>query len=218
MLADFCFADVLLYGPARDGRWLVMGHVRPVTGQTLYLSDWVGSTANESELTPLQKAYGTGEMVEGEITVEGLPDVTRLLAIPVRRQGRVIAVMTKEWSPWTGRQPGELQCTYQAIFHRFAAMIAEGCFPFDRPGASGAPVAPRGRRRRDGASTPTPVWQYASPNVVRRRSTGSASTPTRSVSAWPKPPPGSTMRPSGRPLNATSPSSRRSTRPTQSPC
>ena len=24
MLADFCFADVLLYAPARDGRWLVM--------------------------------------------------------------------------------------------------------------------------------------------------------------------------------------------------
>jgi hypothetical protein len=89
MLADFCFADVLLYAPARDGRWLVMGHVRPVTGQTLYLSDWVGSTANESEMTPLQKAYGTGAMVEGQITVEGLPDVTQLLAIPVRRQGRV---------------------------------------------------------------------------------------------------------------------------------
>ena len=133
MLADFCFADVLLYTPARDGRWLVMGHVRPVTGQTLYLSDWVGSRANESEMTPLQKAYETGAMVEGEITVEGLPDVTRLLAIPVRRQGRVIAVMTKEWSPRTGRQPGELERTYQAIFHRFAAMIAEGSFPVRGP-------------------------------------------------------------------------------------
>jgi two-component sensor histidine kinase len=164
MLADFCFADVLLYAPARDGRWLVMGHVRPVTGQTLYLSDWVGSTANESELTPLQKAYETGEMVEGEITVEGLPDVTRLLAIPVRRQGRVIAVMTKEWSPRTGRQPGELERTYQAIFHRFAAMIAEGSFPFEAR-RSGAPVAPR---VGDGVMVvdADARVQYASPNAV----------------------------------------------------
>ena len=58
MLADFCFADVLLYTLARDGRWLVLGHVRPVTGQTLYLSDWVGSWANESEATLLSKAHG----------------------------------------------------------------------------------------------------------------------------------------------------------------
>ena len=164
MLADFCFADVLLYAPARDGRWLVMGHVRPVTGQTLYLSDWVGSTANESELTPLQKAYETGEMVEGEITVEGLPDVTRLLAIPVRRQGRVIAVMTKEWSPRTGRQPGELERTYQSIFHRFAAMIAEGSFPFEARRSS-APVAPR---VGDGVMVvdADARVQYASPNAV----------------------------------------------------
>ncbi|HEX6786999.1 MAG TPA: PAS domain-containing sensor histidine kinase [Acidimicrobiales bacterium] len=164
LLADFCFADVLLYAPARDGRWLVMGHVRPVTGQTLYLSDWVGSMANESERIPLQKAFGTGEMVEGEITVEGLPDVTRLLAIPVRRQGRVIAVMTKEWSPRTGRQPGELERTYQAIFHRFAAMIAEGSFPFETRRSS-APVAPR---VGDGVMVvdADARVQYASPNAV----------------------------------------------------
>jgi hypothetical protein len=85
----------------------------PVTGQTLYLSDWVGSTANESELLPLRRPFENGEMVEGEITVEGLPDVTRLLAIPVRQAGPVIAVMTKEWSPRHRRQPGELERTYR---------------------------------------------------------------------------------------------------------
>ena len=60
MLADFCFADVLLYTPARDGRWLVLGHVRPVTGQTLYLSDWVGAWANESERPLLIQAAESG--------------------------------------------------------------------------------------------------------------------------------------------------------------
>ena len=58
MLADFCFADLLLYTPSRDGRWLVVGQVRPVTSQTLYLSDWVGAWANESERPVLAKAVG----------------------------------------------------------------------------------------------------------------------------------------------------------------
>jgi two-component sensor histidine kinase len=164
MLADFCFADLLLYAPARDGRWLVMGHVRPVTGQTLYLSDWVGSWANESEVKPLQQAFETGAMVEGEIVVEGIPGVTRLLAVPVRRQGRLIAVLTKEWSPRTGRQLGELERTYQAIFQRFAAMIAEGSFPFEARRSS-APVAPR---VGDGVMVvdADARVQYASPNAV----------------------------------------------------
>ena len=47
-------------------------------------------------------------------------DAARMLAIPVRRGGRTVAVLTKEWSPRVGRQPGELERTYQAIFHRFA--------------------------------------------------------------------------------------------------
>ena len=62
MLADFCFADVLLYSPDRDGnsRWLVMGHVRPVTGQTLYISDWVGTWANESEIAAARPGLRVG--------------------------------------------------------------------------------------------------------------------------------------------------------------
>ena len=164
MLADFCFADLLLYAPAGDERWLVMGHVRPVTGQTLYISDWVGSWANESELALLARAYESGDMVEGEITVEGMPDVSRLLAVPVRRQGRIIAVLTKEWSPRIGRQPGELERIYLGIFHRFAAMIAEGTFPFEARRSSG-PVAPR---VGDGVMVvdADARVQYASPNAV----------------------------------------------------
>ena len=166
MLADFCFADVLLYCPDRDGnsRWLVMGHVRPVTGQTLYISDWVGTWANESEIAVLGRAYASGDRVEGEIAVEGMPGVTRMLAIPVRRQGRVVAVLTKEWSPRTGRQPGELERTYLAIFDRFAEMIAEGTFPFEAR-RSTAPVAPR---VGDGVMVvdADARVQYASPNAV----------------------------------------------------
>jgi two-component sensor histidine kinase len=164
MLADFCFADLLLYVPAADGQWLVLGQVRPVTGQTLYLSDFVGAWANDTERSLLTRAFDAGGMVEGEITVEQMADTFRMLAIPVRHNGRVIAVLTKEWSPRTGRQPGELERTYQAIFERFAAMISEGSFPYEAR-RSVAPVAPRvgdGVMVLDSAAR----VQYASPNAV----------------------------------------------------
>ncbi|MFM8001088.1 MAG: histidine kinase N-terminal domain-containing protein, partial [Actinomycetota bacterium] len=39
MLADFCFADMLLYLPARDSQFIVAAQVRAATGQTLYDTD-----------------------------------------------------------------------------------------------------------------------------------------------------------------------------------
>jgi two-component sensor histidine kinase len=164
MLADFCFADLLLYVPTADGRWLVLGQVRPVTGQTLYLADFVGAWANATERALLARAYESGQMTEGEITVESMAETFRMLAIPVRRGGRVVAVLTREWSPRTGRQPGELERTYLSIFERFAAMIAEGSFPFEAR-RSVAPVAPR---VGDGVMVLDAMArvQYASPNAV----------------------------------------------------
>ena len=119
--------------------------------------------------------------MEGEITVEGMPGVTRMLAIPVRRQGHVVAVLTKEWSPRTGRQPGELERTYLAIFDRFAEMIAEGTFPFEAR-RSTAPVAPR---VGDGVMVVDADAQRAVPRPRTRspRCTASASAPTPSGSA-----------------------------------
>ncbi len=35
MLADFCFADMLLYLPTADKKWIVAAQVRAATGQTL---------------------------------------------------------------------------------------------------------------------------------------------------------------------------------------
>ena len=51
-------------------------------------------------------------------------------------------MLTREWSSRSGRQPGELERTYVGLFQRFAAMIAEGSFPFRGPVADSS-AAPR---------------------------------------------------------------------------
>jgi two-component system, sensor histidine kinase PdtaS len=55
----------------------------------------------------------------------------RMLCIPVRYRGEVVAVLTRESAPSIGRQPGELERIYVDVFNRFARMIAVGDFPFD---------------------------------------------------------------------------------------
>jgi two-component sensor histidine kinase len=143
VLADLSFADLLLYVPDLAGKWMVVAHVRPATGQTVYQMDFVGSPAEtEAELPLLAKAYHEGVICEGEITVEVVPDPVHMVAIPVRFGAKVIAVLTREWSTRTGRRHGELELTYTGIFQRFATMIAEGLFPFSGPVADSS-AAPR---------------------------------------------------------------------------
>jgi hypothetical protein len=100
----------------------------------------VRKAANETEL-PLLNAAREGRTEEGETKVAGVDGPTRMLAIPVRHLGQVIAVLTREWSPRITRQPGELERTYLSIFHRFVAMITAGTFPY--PGDRQPAAEPR---------------------------------------------------------------------------
>jgi two-component sensor histidine kinase len=164
MLADLSFADLLLYVPVEDGRWLVVAQVRPATGQTIHTSDWVGRWLDDAARPLLARALRDGAITEGEIDAGDHPEPSRMLAIPVRCGGRPIAVLTREWSTRSGRQPGELERTYLAIFQRFAAMIAEGSFPFPGPtgDSSAAPRVGDGVLVLDEDAR----VRYASPNAV----------------------------------------------------
>jgi two-component sensor histidine kinase len=54
--------------------------------------------------------------------------------VPVRFDGRVIAVVTKEGSPATSRRPGLLEQVYLAAAERVSKMISDGRFPWrERP-------------------------------------------------------------------------------------
>ncbi len=167
LLADFCFADLLLFAPVgkMDGaRFVVLGQVRPTTSQTVYRGDWMGTIVDEDERPLVARALRLGEIIEGEITIAALKERVRVLCIPIRRKGELIGVMTRESAPSFGRQPGELERTYIDIFNRFARMIAAGDFPFDADDAE-TEEAPR---VGDGAMLldATGRVEYTSPNAV----------------------------------------------------
>jgi two-component system, sensor histidine kinase PdtaS len=138
LLADLCFADLMLFvGVTRDGgdeghqQLVVLGQVRPTTGQTLYRSDWVGKVIDHEERPLVARCLELGEIIDGEVTSEARKEVVRELCIPVRYRGRTVGVLTRESTPAIGRQPGELERTYVEVFNRFARMIAAGSFPFE---------------------------------------------------------------------------------------
>ena len=181
MLADFCFSDLVLFVPlsadaeggqhgesaaAPDGeqRFLVVGHVRPSTTQTLYRDDLIGEEVTEDERPIVSRSMRLQEIIEGEIAVRAVHERVRVLCIPVRHEGETIAVLSRESTPSVGRSPGELERTYIDIFNKFARMIAAGTFPFrlddsdskESPRVGdGVVVLDRGR-----------CVEYASPNAV----------------------------------------------------
>ena len=132
-LADLCFSDLLLLAPVEGeegSRSVILGQVRPTTGQTLYPMDLVGSVVDEVARPLVTRALRKGEIVEGDAPVLASTERVRVQCIPVRFDDEVIAVVTRETRPTLGRQLGELEHHYLALFDRFAHMIGEGTFPF----------------------------------------------------------------------------------------
>ena len=164
MLADFCFADMLLYLRVADGRWLISAQVRAATGQTLYTADYVDTWASETECVLLNRVLASGEIVQGEIMVQAINGTANMLAIPVNYEGKIIGVLSREWVSDAARRPGQLETTYSEIFSGFSEMIAQGLFPFEGKVADTS-IAPRVGDGVIVLEADSRV-RYASPNAV----------------------------------------------------
>ena len=167
MLADLSRADLVLFVPDPSGepsRFVVHGQMRPTTGQTLYHEDLVGKVVSETDRPLVARVWRLGEIVEGEAGVER-GDRARIQGIPVRWDGELVAVLTRESRlAIGGRRPGELERVYVEMFDRLARMIVVGRFPFEQEDAPTA-EAPR---VGDGvlALDSSGRVEYASPNAV----------------------------------------------------
>ncbi|HTW08139.1 MAG TPA: sensor histidine kinase [Acidimicrobiales bacterium] len=166
ILSDLSFSDLLLFVPTASdaGSFVVVGQVRPTTGQTLHLEDLLGREVDETERPLLSRAWALGSVVEGEMAVSARGEKSRVVCIPVRLEGAVVAIMTREAPLVVGRRPGELERVYVSVFDRIARMVAAGTFPFpiDELLSSEAPRVGDGVMVLDGASR----VEYASPNAV----------------------------------------------------
>ncbi len=165
MVADFAFADLLLFRPAGEGSWTVSAQIRPTTARTLYPDDLVGRIVADAARPQLGDALRTGRITDGNVFALGQDTAARAVFVPVCHEGEVIAVMTREVGLDTSRRPGRLERTYLEITDRLAAMVTEGTFPFPADDLDAGSEMPR---VGDGAILVDAdrVVQYASPNAV----------------------------------------------------
>ncbi|HVA74158.1 MAG TPA: sensor histidine kinase [Acidimicrobiales bacterium] len=166
VLSDLSFSDLLLFAPAKSspGGFVVLGQVRPTTNQTLHLDDLVGSIMTAEDRPVLPRAWSVGGIVEGEVAIPRRSEHARIVCIPVRWQGELVAIMTRESALSVGRRPGVLERVYVEVFDRLARMISNGDFPFpvDEAVVTETPRVGDGVLVLDASAR----VDYASPNAV----------------------------------------------------
>ena len=135
-----------------DGEgFVVLAHARASTGPTVHAVDPVGTVVRGAACGWLRTAMATGESGEGEIAEVGdrsgvgddtvveeegsLPLRDRLRVVdyvPVRCGDLPVAVLSREAAPAPIRHENPLETIYRGLYARFAQMISDGAFPYDR--------------------------------------------------------------------------------------
>jgi two-component sensor histidine kinase len=131
IIADLCFADLVLWLPDSDGSGYWAGaQMRPTTGPTALVDDVVGTFLSAGRRPLVDVA-----LREGRIAREGDPEwrddvPVRVEAIPVRRGDHLIAVVARNTNLQGVRTPSRLELSYLQTASELSRMIAHGSFPF----------------------------------------------------------------------------------------
>ncbi len=169
LIADLSFADLLLWVPTTSGGWEAMAHVRPTTGQLVFVDDQVGRSADPGHTAPLLSEATAEQRIlrvrQVQVPLDGGEQSVREEYIPVVRDGTVVAVVTRHTNLWTTRTPSRLEITYLATADALCRMVSAGEFPHGAAPTGlrrGAPRVGDGVIRLDIDGVVT----YASPNAV----------------------------------------------------
>lgn len=165
LIADLSFSDLVLWVPGGTDGWRTIAHVRPNTGPMVFYEDIVGKASTRPRRGVLDTAYRSRTIVPDHARQPGRESDTREEAVPVVRDGKALAVITRHWHRVGARTPSRLELTYRSIAQSLLGMIAEGEFP--------STASPTGLRRGaprvgDGVITLDVDGRvrYASPNAT----------------------------------------------------
>ncbi len=145
LLADLSFSDMVLAAPDEESidaeSFVVLGQVRPNNRSTLIVDDLIGTVQPSSQWPLVRQAYLEGERMVGEVALAGIDQAVPVWCIPVRFDGRVIAVLVRLQGPLRG--PASLyEQAYLSIFERLCSMVSDATFPYREDTVAG-PGMPR---------------------------------------------------------------------------
>jgi two-component sensor histidine kinase len=163
LLSDLAVADLVLWLPTWHGGGFVAGaQVRPTTGSTAVPEDVVNGYAPRGRRLDLERAFTEGSIVPPRAALAGEAPRPPVEAIPIRRRGRVIAVLARHNG--TDSRGGLLEQVYHRVSDALIDMVADGSYPAPSRDADAASV-PRvgdGLLVLDNAGS----VEFASPNAI----------------------------------------------------
>jgi two-component sensor histidine kinase len=164
ILADLSFSDLILWVPGHDDEeFFAVAQIRPSTGPTALEDEVVGEVISYDPEALVTDAYLSEEFSETSANKlhAGIP--VDIVAIPVLRDGRVVAVVERHTNQMGVRAPGELEDNYLLIADILADMLWHGTWP--DAGSANVTVGPR---VGEGLIWLDPDYtvKYASPNAV----------------------------------------------------
>ncbi|WP_455901410.1 sensor histidine kinase [Rhodococcus gordoniae] len=162
LLADLSFADVLLWVDAAPSGIVCVAQCRPTTASTVIPEDAVGTLVSDSEHPYVREAFETGTIVDVKSSPGAGINIRQ--AVPVRWDGRVVAVLSRDAARVSRRSASALETAYLECADDLYRMISEGTFPTPeaRSDTKSSPRAGDGFIRLDRAGRVV----YASPNAL----------------------------------------------------
>jgi two-component system, sensor histidine kinase PdtaS len=154
VLSDLSFSDLLLFTTVRNSngeQLVVLGQTRPSTSATILGADLVGQIVAAEDWPLVTGVLQTGKTVSevAPIPVKGplrapqpaanlsdtgeipaVPEEARVECIPVLYGGWPVAVVVRVSALDDRRRTGRLERIYRDLYHRLAAMVASGDYPF----------------------------------------------------------------------------------------
>jgi two-component sensor histidine kinase len=173
LLADMSFADFLLWIPLPQDadqsmtsapvEFLCVAQARPTTGPTAHPEDAVTQRVSPQDNPQLRRAVVEGRICREEEPRWNLEVPVRRETIPVRFNGRVLAVLSRDTNLAMPRVPSPMEIAYLGCASDLCQMIADGTFPprAQKGETTSAPRVGDGLIRLDA----TGVVTYASPNA-----------------------------------------------------
>ena len=145
LLADLSFSDMVLCAPDENAssneQFIVLGQVRPNNRSTLIVDDLIGSIQPSVQWPLVRQAFEAGHRAVGEVALPAIDQAVPVWCIPVRFDGRVIAVLVRLQGPLRG--PASLyERAYLSIFERLCRMVSDATFPYREDTVAG-PGMPR---------------------------------------------------------------------------
>ncbi|GAA1989161.1 PAS domain-containing sensor histidine kinase [Isoptericola halotolerans] len=143
IVSDLAFADLVLWLPTADGRFVAVAQCRPSTGATVHYDDVVGSFAPEGQRPQLAAAMHEARAQRSREPRWFGAYAVREEAVPVVHDGRAIAVVARQTNLGSGRTPSRLELNYVESADDLLAMIGRGEYPSPNAATGPRRGAPR---------------------------------------------------------------------------